>query len=82
VITSAKPLRTFGSVASSSTATMYSGNRDRHLKLWNIVSTEIYIPYAGATKVATYKYKVHKEKIVIIYFIVNFVLSISVCRSM
>jgi len=33
-------------------------------------------------KVATYKYKVHKEKIVIIYFIVNFVLLIYVCRSM
>jgi hypothetical protein len=34
---------TFGSVASLLAATLYQGNHDRNHKLWNIVSTEIYI---------------------------------------
>ena len=39
-------------VASLLAATLYQGNHDINHKLWNIVSTEIYIyiyaPYAGA----------------------------------
>ena len=59
-----------GSVASLLAATIYQGNPDRNHKLWNIVSTEIYTPYAGA--VATYKWKVHNPKIEIISFVVMF----------
>jgi hypothetical protein len=34
---------TFGSVASLLAATLYQGNLDRNNKLWNIISTDIYI---------------------------------------
>ena len=39
---------TLGSVASLLAATLYQGNPDRNHKLWNIKSTDIYTPYAGA----------------------------------
>jgi hypothetical protein len=29
-------------------ATLYQGNPDSNYKLWNVVSTKIYTPYAGA----------------------------------
>ena len=34
---------TFGSVTSLLAATLYQGNLDRNNKLWNIISTDIYI---------------------------------------
>jgi hypothetical protein len=43
VITSTKPRRTLGSVASLLAATLYQGNPDRNHKLWNIRSNERYI---------------------------------------
>ena len=43
VMTAIWPRRTSGSVASLLAATLYQGNPDRNHKLWNIVSTEIYI---------------------------------------
>ena len=36
---------TLASVASLLAATLYQGNPDRNHKLWNIVSSEIYIPH-------------------------------------
>ena len=48
VMTSTKLRGTIGSVDSLLAATLYQGNPDRNHKLWNIVSTEIYTPYAGA----------------------------------
>jgi hypothetical protein len=47
-MTSTLPKRTLGSVASLLAATLYQGNPDRNHKLWNIVSSERYTPYAGA----------------------------------
>jgi hypothetical protein len=43
VMTSTSPTGTLDSVASLLEATIYRGNPDRSNKLWNIVSTEIYI---------------------------------------
>jgi len=43
VMTSTLPKGTLGSVASLLAATIYQGNPDRNHKLWNIVSSEIYI---------------------------------------
>jgi hypothetical protein len=43
VMTSTLPKGTLGSVASLIAAAFYQGNPDRNHKLWNIVSTEIYI---------------------------------------
>ena len=60
-----------GSVASLFAATLYQINPDRNHKLWNIVSTERYI-YSICRccwNVATYKWKVHNGKIVIISFV-------------
>ena len=48
VMTSTLPKGNLGSVASLLAATLYQGNPDRNHKLRNIVSSEIYIPYAGA----------------------------------
>jgi hypothetical protein len=42
-MTSTLPKGTLGSVASLLAAAFYQGNPDRNHKLWNIVSTEIYI---------------------------------------
>jgi hypothetical protein len=42
------PKGTHGSVASLLAATLYQGNHDRNHKLWNIVSSGIYTPFAGA----------------------------------
>jgi hypothetical protein len=36
-------------------ATLYEGNLERNHKLWNIVSTEIYTPYAGAAGILLVK---------------------------
>jgi hypothetical protein len=36
-------------------ATLYHVNTDTNHKLWNIVSTEIYTPYAGADEKAIRK---------------------------
>jgi hypothetical protein len=47
-MTSTYPIGTLGSVASLLAATFYQGNPDRNHKLWNIVSTKRYTPYAGA----------------------------------
>ena len=47
VMTSTYPIGTLGSVASLLAATFYQGNPDRNHKLWNIVSTKRYTPYAG-----------------------------------
>jgi hypothetical protein len=62
-MTSTQPLGTLCSVASLLAATLNQGNHDRNHNHWNIVSTEIDIPYASAVKVATYKWKVHNRKI-------------------
>jgi hypothetical protein len=35
-------------------ATLYQGNHDRNHKLWNILSNEIYTPYAGAAGMSLY----------------------------
>jgi hypothetical protein len=35
-------------------ATLYQGNPDRNYKLWNIVPTERYTPYAGAVGMLNY----------------------------
>ena len=48
VVISTLPKGTHGSVASLLAATLYQGNHDRNHKLWNIASSEIYTPYAGA----------------------------------
>ena len=48
VMTSTYPIGTLGSVASLLAVTFYQGNPDRNHKLWNIVSTKRYTPYAGA----------------------------------
>ena len=50
VMTSTLPKGTRGSVAALLAATLYQGNYARNHKLWNIISSEIYIytPYAGA----------------------------------
>ena len=48
VMTSTFPIGTIGPVASLLAATLYQGNPDRNHMLWNIVSTERYIPYASA----------------------------------
>ena len=45
VTTSTLPRGTLGSVASLLIATLYQGNPDRNHKLWDIVSTERYIPH-------------------------------------
>ena len=51
VMTSTLPKGTLGSVASLLAATLYQGYRDRNHKLWNIVSSEIYIlQYASAAR--------------------------------
>jgi hypothetical protein len=42
-MTSTLPKGTLGSVASLLAATLYQGNPDRNHKLWDIVSSEIYI---------------------------------------
>jgi hypothetical protein len=47
VTTSTLPKGTLGSVASLLGATLYQGNPDRNLKLWNIVSSERYILHIG-----------------------------------
>jgi hypothetical protein len=44
-MTSTLPKGTLGSVASLLAATLYQGNPDRNHKLWNIVSSERYIPH-------------------------------------
>jgi hypothetical protein len=43
VLTSTLPRGTLGSVGSLLVVTLYHGNPDRNHKVWNIVSTEIYI---------------------------------------
>ena len=43
VMTSTLPRGTLGSVGSLLVVTLYHGNPDRNHKVWNIVSTEIYI---------------------------------------
>ena len=48
VMTSSLPLRSLGSAASLLAATFYQGYPDWNHKLWNIVSTKRYTPYAGA----------------------------------
>ena len=55
-------------------AIFYQGNHDRKHKLWNIKSTGRYILsiYRYYWNIATYKWKVHKGKIEIISFVVNF----------
>jgi hypothetical protein len=49
-MTSTYPIGTLGSVASLLAATFYQGYPDRNRKLWNIVSTKRYTPYAGAAE--------------------------------
>jgi hypothetical protein len=74
VMTSTWPRGALGSVASLLAATLYQGNPDMNHKLWNIVSTKIYI-YSICRccwNVATYKWKVHNRKIEIISFVVKF----------
>jgi len=45
VITSTVPKGTLGSVASLLTGSLFQENPDRNHKLWNIVSSERYIPH-------------------------------------
>ena len=54
VMTSTLPKGTLGSVASLLAATLYQGNPDRNHKLWNIVSSERYTPYAIKAMFSTY----------------------------
>jgi hypothetical protein len=74
VMTSTLPKGTIGSVAFLLAATLYQWNPDRNHKLWNIVSSEreIYSICRCCWNVATYKWKVHNEKIEIISFVVKF----------
>jgi len=69
VMTSTLPEGSLGSVASLLAATLYQGNPDRNHKLWNIVSSE---RCRCCWNVATYRWKVHNEKIEIISFVVKF----------
>jgi hypothetical protein len=62
---------TKGSVDSLLAATLYHGNHDRNQKLWNIVSTEIFI-WRCCWNVATYKWKINNGKIEILFFVVEF----------
>ena len=40
--------KTFAVMISTSAATLFQGNPDENHKLWNILLTEIYTPYADA----------------------------------
>ena len=71
MITSTKTLGTLGSVASLLAAILYQGNSKRNHKLWNIVSTEIYILHMHLY-VVTNEWKVYNWKIEIIAFVENF----------
>jgi hypothetical protein len=80
MITSTKQLGIFALVDSLFIAIFNQDNHDRKHKLWNIVSTERHV----FLNVATHKWEIHNEKIVIIslskYFIHNrFSHSISRC---
>jgi len=47
---------------------LYQGNNDANHRLWNIVSTEIYVHNMQVClNVATYKWKIHNGEIVIIF---------------
>jgi hypothetical protein len=46
-MTSTLPKGTLGSVASLLAVTLYQGNPNSNLKLWNIVSSERYILHIG-----------------------------------
>jgi hypothetical protein len=78
---------TLGSVASLLAVALYQGNPYRNHKLWNIVSTERYISYAGAAGMLLYmngKFTMGKMKSSLLSssFVLNSPsLSISRCRS-
>jgi hypothetical protein len=76
MMTSTYTRGTLVSIASLLAAILYQGNPDRNHKLWNIVSTEIYIYIYSICRYcwngATYKWKVHNGNIEILSFVVKF----------
>jgi hypothetical protein len=76
MMTSTYTRGTLVSIASLLAAILYQGNPDRNHKLWNIVSTEIYIYIYSICRycwnAATYKWKVHNGNIEILSFVVKF----------
>jgi hypothetical protein len=76
---SAEPLGTLGLVASLLEAFLYQGNDDMNNRLCNIVSTERHRLRSVCRccwNVATCKWKVHKEKTLILFKILKGKLSI------
>jgi hypothetical protein len=63
VISSTLPLCTLGIVASCLAATLYQGNAYMKHKLWNILSTEIYTPYANALECCYIKWNFYNGRI-------------------